>query len=115
MRGVAIPVRLLDDGAWLSVNDERRVAVGELWRVSDPSFCDCHPTEFAVEGFTDCGVAGRTVTVTTYGTCIRCGTADTTSGVPVGRVRRGTFHGTDRENAVLVPYTARDGTHIDRS
>ncbi len=112
---MSVAVRLLDDGAWVSVNDERRVAVGELWRVADPAFCACRPTEFAVEGFTDCGVAGRTITVTSYGTCIRCGTADTTSGVPVGRVRRGSFRGLARETTVLVPYAHREGVRISRS
>lgn len=102
-----VAVRLLDDGAWVSVNDERRVAVGELWRVADPTFCACDPTEFAVEGFTDCGISGRTITVTTYGTCIQCGTADTSTAVPVGRVHRGTFHDLARETSVLVPRSTR--------
>lgn len=111
---VAVALRLLDDGAWLSVNDERRVSVGELWRLDDPAYCDCALTEFAVEGFTDCRVVGRTVTVTAYGTCILCGTADTTTGVPVGRVRRGSFHDLDRETAVLAPHrAARSPRHGD--
>ncbi|MFB6194405.1 MAG: hypothetical protein ABEI75_05005 [Halobaculum sp.] len=100
---MTVAVRLLDDGAWLSVNDERRVAVGELWRLDDPDYCPCRLTEFAVEGFTDCRAVGRTVTVTAYGTCILCGTADTTRAVPVGRVRRGSFHDIARETGVLTP------------
>lgn len=104
---VTVALRLLDDGAWLSVNDTRRVAVGELWRLADPAYCGCRPTEFAVEGFTDCGVVGRTVTVTAYGTCIACGTAETTTAVPVGRVHRGSFRPFARESAVLVPLDHR--------
>lgn len=100
---MSVAVRLLDDGAWLSVNDERRVAVGELWQLADPTICDCDPADFTVEGFTDCHVVGRTITVTCYGTCILCGTADTTRGVPVGRVVRGKFYDRAREHTVLAP------------
>ena len=85
------------------MNDSRRVAVGELWHLSDPTYCACRPTEFAVEGSTDCSAGGRTITVTAYGTCIACGTADTATAVPVGRVHRGSFRPFDRESAVLVP------------
>ncbi|ERH01778.1 MAG: hypothetical protein J07HN6_01336, partial [Halonotius sp. J07HN6] len=30
---MSVALRILDDGAWLSVNDQRRVSVSELWRL----------------------------------------------------------------------------------
>ncbi|MFB6126117.1 MAG: hypothetical protein ABEJ79_02295 [Halolamina sp.] len=98
-----VALRLLDDGAWVSVNDERRVAVGELWRVDDPEACACRRPDFAVEGFVDCGVADRHVTATAYGTCIACGSSLTVAGVPVGRIVEGEFRSLAREELLLRP------------
>lgn len=86
---MSVALRVLDDGAWVSVNDERRVSVGELWRVAgarDDGVCGCDCADFVVEGFTDVGVDGRTVAADVYGQCIRCGTAVNVDGIPVGRV-----------------------------
>lgn len=94
-------LRVLDDGAWLSVADSRVVGVGELWRV--PDFCDCNLADLVVEGFTEVGVDGRTVEVRAYGTCIRCNADGGTDWLPVGRLvdrdtprpeagERGIFH-----------------------
>lgn len=86
---MSVALRVLDDGAWVSVNDERRVSVSELWRLADA--CGCDSADFVVEGFTDVGVDGRTVTADVYGQCIRCGEASTVPGVPVGRMVDGGF------------------------
>lgn len=81
---MTVSVRILDDGAWLSVDDDRAVGVGGLWRLG--GFCDCATADFVLEGFTRVGVAGRTVEVRAYGTCIRCDESATTDWLPVGRV-----------------------------
>lgn len=101
MWGVTAALRVLDDGAWLSVADSRAVGVGELWRVR--GFCGCDLADLVVEGFTEPGVDGRTVEVRAYGTCIRCDTEGATDWLPVGRLvdtdtpgpeagERGVFH-----------------------
>ena len=37
---VSVAIRVLDDGAWVSVDDERRVSVSELWRLGG-DVCAC--------------------------------------------------------------------------
>ncbi|QIB75967.1 hypothetical protein GL213_02215 [Halogeometricum borinquense] len=99
---MAVALRILDDGAWISVNDDRKVSVSELWRFPDPDFCGCDLTDMVVEGFVEVGVDGRTVEVRAYGQCIACGAAETTDWTPVGRIVDGTFRHLDRES-VLKP------------
>ena len=86
---MAVSLRTLDDGAWVSLDDERRVGASELWYVAD--VCDCDVADFVVEGITDVAVDGRTVAAETYGTCIECGRSTTTDPVPVGRLVDGAF------------------------
>ncbi len=94
------PLRVLDDGAWLSVSDSRAVGVGELWRLS--GFCECEQADFVVEGFTGTGVDGRTVEVRAYGTCIVCNEEGPTDWLPVGRlVDTDTPRRTDGERGVF--------------
>lgn len=99
---MSVALRLLDDGAWVSVNDQRQVSVSELWRFPDPEFCDCDMPDLVVEGFVDVGVDGRTVETRVYGQCIVCGTKSTTGWLPVGRIVDGEFADLDRES-VLCP------------
>lgn len=99
---MSVALRLLDDGAWVSVNDQRQVSVSELWRFPDPNFCDCELPDLVVEGFIDVGAAGRTVETRVYGQCIVCGTKSTTGWLPVGRIVDGEFADLDREG-VLCP------------
>jgi len=96
-------LRVLDDGAWLSVDDTRRVSVSELWRLDAPAFCECDLADLVVENFLDVGVDGRTVTARVYGQCIVCGTKSTVEWVPVGRILDGEFVDIDREG-VLEPH-----------
>jgi hypothetical protein len=81
---VTVSLRVLDDGAWLSVRDSREVGVGELWRV--PGFCDCRTADLVLEGITETGVDGRTVEIRGYGTCIVCNESGGTGWLPVGRL-----------------------------
>ncbi|QLG27630.1 hypothetical protein HUG10_08720 [Halorarum halophilum] len=98
---MAVSLRTLDDGAWVSVEDERRVGASELWYVT--GVCDCEVADFVVEGITDVDVDGRTIAAETYGTCIRCGRSVTTDPVPVGRLVDGAFEPLAAE-AVRIPW-----------
>ncbi|MFC7096700.1 hypothetical protein [Halobaculum marinum] len=86
---MSVALRVLDDGAWVSVNDERQVSVSELWRIAGTDtagVCACDCADFVVEAFTDVGAVGQTVTADVAGQCIRCGEAAHVPGVSVGRV-----------------------------
>jgi len=96
-------LRVLDDGAWLSVDDTRRVSVSELWRVDAPDVCECDLADLVVENFLAVGVDGRTVTARVYGQCIVCGTKSTVEWVPVGRIVDGEFADIDRDGVLSVP------------
>jgi hypothetical protein len=99
---MSVALRILDDGAWVSVNDEREVSVSELWRFVDPDFCRCGLPDLVVEGVVEVGVDGRTIESRVYGQCIACGEKGTTGWLPVGRVLDGEFTDIDRES-VLRP------------
>lgn len=94
--GVTTRLRVLDDGAWISVDDSREVRVSELWRLDAPDFCGCDLVDLVVENFQAVGVDGSTVEVRVYGQCIACDAAGATSWLPVGRVRDGEFDEFDR-------------------
>ncbi|WP_202593982.1 hypothetical protein [Halorubrum halophilum] len=89
-------LRVLDDGAWISVNDAREVRVSELWRLDAPDLCECTLTDLVVENFQTVGVDGSTVEARVYGQCIACGETGITDWVPIGRVRGGEFTELDR-------------------
>lgn len=102
---MSVALRILDDGAWVSVNDERRVSVSELWRFHDPEFCACALPDLVVENFQEVGVDGRTVEARVYGQCIACGEKGITPWLPVGRIVDSTYRDIDRES-VLWPTRA---------
>ena len=83
---MTVRLRVLDDGAWISVNDQREVSVSELWRVAATDFCSCDLVDFVVENFQTVGVNGQTVEVVVYGQCIACGATGEIEWLPVGRV-----------------------------
>ncbi|WP_434522335.1 hypothetical protein [Halorubrum sp. AS12] len=89
-------LRVLDDGAWISVNDSREVRVSELWRVDAPDLCECALADLVVENFQSVGVDASTVEARVYGQCIACGEAGTTGWIPLGQVRGGEFVEFDR-------------------
>ncbi|WP_318568202.1 hypothetical protein [Salinigranum marinum] len=97
---MSVALRILDDGAWVSVNDDRRVSVSELWRFDDLDFCGCALPDLVVENFQQVGVDGRTVEARVYGQCIECGTKGETSWLPVGRIVDGAYHDLDRESVL---------------
>jgi len=79
-------VHQLDDGAWISVDDARRISVSDLWLLARHGVCDCEPADFLAEGFVEVGVDGREVQARVAGQCIRCGTEGVTGWLTVGRV-----------------------------
>lgn len=95
---VTTRLRVLDDGAWLSINDTREVRVSELWRLESSDFCDCDLVDLVVENFQTIGVDGSTVETRVHGQCIACGAAGTTGWLPVGRIRDGEFAEFDRSS-----------------
>ncbi|MDB2260736.1 hypothetical protein PN419_03045 [Halorubrum ezzemoulense] len=89
-------LRVLDDGAWISVNDSREVRVSELWRLDAPDLCECALADLAVENFQSVGVDGSTVDAKVYGQCVACGATEITAWVPIGRVHGDEFAEFDR-------------------
>ncbi|MFC6836971.1 hypothetical protein [Halomarina ordinaria] len=92
---MANAVYLLDDGAWVSVNDRRELSVGQLWRLADHDFCDCSLADVLAEGFVDVGLVPPEVEVRLAGQCIACGAQNVTGWLRVGRVdaETGAFRG----------------------
>ena len=82
-------LRTLDDGAWVSVDDQREAGASELWRVH--GVCDCPVGDLLVENVVAVGVDGRTVTARVVGRCLVCGEETVTGHLPVGRVVEGVF------------------------
>ena len=111
--GMTTRLRILDDGAWLSVDDTRRVSVSELWRLDAPGFCECDLADMVVENFLETGVDGRTVQVRVYGQCIVCGTKSTTGWIPVGQLVDGEFADLDREGVLRVTDDKEAATNSD--
>ncbi|WP_233263391.1 hypothetical protein [Halorhabdus sp. CUG00001] len=79
-------VRILDDGAWISVDDERVVSVSELWQLADHDVCGCETADFLIEGFVDVDAAGQSVLVRAAGQCVTCGDSAVSGWLPVGRI-----------------------------
>ncbi|MGB9964266.1 hypothetical protein [Halobacterium sp. CBA1126] len=82
---MATRLRLLDDAAWVSVNDERAVGTSEVWPVAE-TFCSCELAWLVVEAFVDVGVNGRRVEARPHGHCLNCGESGTAPWLPVGKV-----------------------------
>ncbi|WP_254766475.1 hypothetical protein [Salinilacihabitans rarus] len=88
---MAISLRTLDDGAWISVDDAREVGVSDVWTLSRGPFCDCEPAYVLVEGFTDAGVDGAVVVAGAVGRCLDCGRQGSVDRLAVGRIVDGEF------------------------
>jgi hypothetical protein len=87
-----IAVHTLDDGAWISVDNERRISVSGLWRLANHEFCPCEEADVLVEAFREVGVSSPDIEARIVGECIRCGTDGITDWVPVGRMSEGEFY-----------------------
>ncbi|WP_254542831.1 hypothetical protein [Halomarina pelagica] len=79
-------VYLLDDGAWVSVDDRRVSGVGGLWRLADHDFCGCELADVLAEGFVEVGLEPPDVEARLSGQCIACGAQGVTGWLTVGRV-----------------------------
>lgn len=95
---MATELRVLDDGAWVSVDNQRRVPTSDIWPFVATDFCSCDTAQVLLQAFTAVGVDGREVTVEGVGRCVDCGDSDTFAGLAVGRVLDGQFE----------PYTPGD-------
>ncbi|USZ70923.1 hypothetical protein [Natronosalvus halobius] len=88
---MAISLRTLDDGAWISVDDSRTVGASDVWTLARGQFCRCEPAYVLLEGFTDVGVDGTSVVAGAVGRCLECGCHSSVERLPVGRVVDGEF------------------------
>ncbi len=88
---MAIALRTLDDGAWISVNDSREVGVSDIWTLACGHFCACEPASVLLEGFTGVRVDGETIVANAVGQCLECGQRSGLDGLPVGRIVDGRF------------------------
>lgn len=106
---MATAIHQLDDGAWVSVGDERVMSISDLWRLVDHDFCPCEVADVLAQGVADVGVNPPAVTVRFVGQCIACGTEGVTGWIPIGRVDPETkeFRAVDT-NAVHRPRPAAD-------
>ncbi|WP_135820576.1 hypothetical protein [Halostella litorea] len=104
---MTVPVRTLDDGAWISVNNARAVSNSEVWPVSGAGVCDCEVAHLLPESFYDVSVGRDAVAVGAIVQCIDCGGHGTIDALPVGRVVDGEFREFD-PGAVRRP-RATDG------
>lgn len=86
-----VPVRILDDGAWISVDDSREVGVSDLWRLSDHEFCGCETADVLLEAFFEVRPNGDAVEVRAVGHCITCGERGSMGWLTIGRVENGRF------------------------
>jgi len=104
-------VHQLDDGAWISVNDDRQVNVSDLWPLAGQTVCDCALADFLVEGFVEVGVDHPDIQARVAGQCIRCGREGVTGWITVGRVvdpESGVFYPVDPGSVRLPEGTASD-------
>jgi hypothetical protein len=79
-----VPVRVLDDGAWISVGDSREVGVSEIWRVEEHEFCGCGAADLLLKAFFDVRVRGDRVEARPVGRCIACDTRGALGWLTVG-------------------------------
>ena len=90
-----VPVRILDDGAWVSVGDSREVGVSEMWRIDEHEFCGCETADVLLEAFFDTRVRDGRVEARPVGRCITCGTQGSLGWLTVGYLEDGKFEPVD--------------------
>ena len=90
---MAVAVRTLDDGAWISVNDSRAVSNSDIWPLARHDFCECETAYMLLEAFYDVRVDSyHRVVAGVVGQCIDCGTEGSIDDLPVGRIIDGEFY-----------------------
>ncbi len=90
---MTVSVRTFDDGAWVSVDNERVVGVSELWRLS--GFCPCEVGDVMLEAFVEADSTDEEVKASAVGRCIACGESGSMGWLTVGRLVDGEFRRTD--------------------
>jgi hypothetical protein len=92
---MAVRLRTLDDGAWISVNDSRAVGVSDIWPLASTEFCDCRTAQVLLEAFYDVCVADGWIVADAVGQCIDCGASGPIEHLAVGRIVDGRFRAVD--------------------
>lgn len=90
-----VSVRVLDDGAWISVGGSREVGVSEIWRLDEHDLCNCETADVLLEGFFDARTRGERVEARPVGRCITCGGQGSLGWLTVGRLANGEFESVD--------------------
>lgn len=100
-----VPVRILDDGAWISIDDSREVGVSDLWRLTEHDFCGCETADVLLEGFFEVRPNDDAVEVRATGHCITCGERGSMGWLTIGHVENGVFVPVDpsREHRIGQP------------
>ena len=83
---MATSIHQLDDGAWLSVDDDRQLNVSDLWWLARHDFCSCEMADFLAEGFVEIGVDHPDIEGRIAGQCIECGASGVSDWLTLGRV-----------------------------
>lgn len=101
---MAVSLRVLDDGAWISVDDERRVSTSEVWPLHTTGDCDCETSYFLLEAFyhVRLDATDHVVTAGVVGQCIDCGRELSFDRFPVGRLVDGAFHQFDAGGTTVL-------------
>jgi hypothetical protein len=90
-----VSVRVLDDGAWISIGGSREVGVSEIWRLDEHELCGCETADVLLEGFFDARMRGDGVEARPVGRCIACGTQGSLGWLTVGHLDGGEFEAVD--------------------
>lgn len=90
-----VPVRVLDDGAWISIGDSREVGVSEIWRLEEHDLCGCEVADVLLEGFFDARVREGRVEARPVGRCITCGKQGSLGWLTVGHLDGREFESVD--------------------
>ncbi|ADD05178.1 uncharacterized protein Nmag_1602 [Natrialba magadii ATCC 43099] len=105
---MAIALRTLDDGAWISVNDSREVGVSDVWILPFREYCSCETPHVLLEGFSgvDLRAIDNRIVADAVGMCIDCGTRDYIESLPVGRIVDGEFKSYEPGSVQTSPVAA---------
>lgn len=102
---MCVSVRVLDDGAWISIDGTREVGVSDLWQLAEHEFCPCETADVLLEGFFDSRQRGDVIEARPTGRCIVCGERGSIGWLTIGHVKEGQFVPVDpsREHRIESP------------